>query len=600
MRKIVTTLFLFFAVAFHACLVSAAPAWPRKMTYTQPDGTEVTVYLRGDEYSHWHEAEDGAVLLRGADGVLCYAVLGEDGKAVPSGVAAVNVAGRSAEAVALVAGQDMAAVRRSLRMEADKAGKTGGRVAPETITRTFPTTGEVTPTTGEVTGLVILAEYQDVKFAEGHTRDVYDELSNADGYAGEYASFSVRDYFVAQSYGKFTPRFDVVGPVTLPHDMKYYGAAELAPEMIIDACNEAKAKLGTDFSKYDANGDGNVDFVFVIYAGYGESQGGPAESVWPQKVDLTYSSWKTYDGLYLADAACSCELRGYEGADMDGIGTFCHEFSHILGLPDVYDTGAGGSGFGMSDWDAMDHGIYLDNSRTPAGYTAMDKFSVGWITPKVLTEPASDLELRPLSETEDAYFIVCEGNGREYYTLENRQKTGCDKALPGHGMIISHVHYVPALWSSNRVNASDNEYEHISLVAADNNKSSATFAGDPFPGSGNVTSFTDDTTPAASWHTSDAKVNSPVTNIRERDGVILFDFKGGATAVTDVSADCSFSLRAGEGFLDVRNPLGGEVVVTSADGRQVSRSSSENQRIALGRGMYIVSGGGQSEKVIVK
>lgn len=585
---------LFFAVASHVCLASAAPAWPRKMTYTQPDGTEVIVYLRGDEYSHWHEAEDGAVLLRGVDGALCYAVLGEDGKAVASDMTAVNVAVRSAGAVALVNGQDMVAVRRGLRAESGKnRRKANTGVTPETITRTFPTTGSVT-------GLVILAEFQDVKFAEGHTRDVYDELANADGYAGGHASFSVRDYFTAQSYGKFTPRFDVVGPVTLPHDMKYYGAGELASEMIIDACDEAKGTLGADFSKYDADGDGNVDFVFVIYAGYGESQGGPVESVWPQKVDLTYSSWKTYGGLYLADAACSCELRGYEGTEMDGIGTFCHEFSHILGLPDVYDTSTGGTGFGMGDWDVMDHGMYLDDSRTPAGYTAMDKFSVGWITPRVLISPASDLALRPLSETEDACFIVCEDNNREYYILENRQKTGCDKALPGHGMIISHVHYVPVLWSSNRVNASDNEYEHISLVAADSNKSSATFAGDPFPGTGNVEAFTDDTAPAASWHTSGSRVDSPVTDICEKDGVIYFDFKGGATLIADVCADRSFRVRSGEGFLDVCNPLGGVVAVSSADGRQVSRSSEEEQRIALPRGMYIVSGDGRSEKVMVK
>lgn len=584
---------LFSAVAFHACLASAAPAWPRKITYTQPDGTEVAVYLRGDEYSHWHEAEDGAVLLRGADGALRYAVLGPDGRAVPSGLAAVNVADRSAEAVALVAGQDMAAVRRGLRMEAARAGKAGVRLAPGTITRTFPTVGEVT-------GLVILAEYQDVKFSERHTRDVYDELSNADGYAGEYASFSVRDYFMAQSYGKFTPRFDVVGPVTLPHDMKYYGVNELASEMIIDACNEAKSALGTDFSKYDSDNDGNVDFVFVIYAGYGQAQGGPYESVWPCKVDLTYTSWKTYDGKYLASAACSCELHGYEGTQLDGIGTFCHEFSHILGLPDVYDTSTSASGFGMSDWDAMDHGIYLDDSRTPAGYTAMDKYSVGWLTPKILSEPAKDLRMEALSETGDAYFIVCEGNENEYYTLENRQRTGSDKALPGHGMIVSHVHYVPSLWSSNRVNASDAGYEHISLVAADNNKSETTLDGDPFPGARGVMSLTDDTTPAMAWHTTGVRPGCPITNIREENGVILFDFKGGSTAARDIAADRPFVMRSAGGGIEIDNPSGCTVTVTAADGRQVSRSASAVQRVKPGRGLYIVSCGGHAEKIVIK
>lgn len=593
MRRFITTALLLCLLSGYSLLMYAVPAKPGKITFRQPDGTCITVFVHGDEFSHWYETEEGTVLLNGHDGALCYAMLDDSGRAVASGVAASEAGKQDAKAAALIKKQDKAALLKSIGRKGVEARKAATATVPGTISRTFPTEGVVN-------GLVILAEYQDVKFSEGHTRDVYDRLSNAPGYTGEYASCSVYDYFVAQSYGKFTPHFDVVGPVTLPHEMSYYGISELAPEMIIDACNEAKNTLGTDFSKYDVNNDGNVDFVFVIYAGYGESQGASYKTVWPQKVDLTYSSWNTYDGLYLSAAACSCELRGNEGTTLDGIGTFCHEFSHILGLPDVYDTNTGGTGFGMGSWDAMDRGIYLDESRTPAGYTAMDKYSVGWLEPKILSEPTKNIRLEPLSETADAYFIVCESNTDEYFTLENRQNTGCDKALPGHGLIISQVHYVPSLWSSNRVNASSNEYEHISLVAADNNKSTTTFEGDPFPGSANVTEFTGETTPSMAWHTTDVPATCGITNIREENGVIIFDFNGGTTGVKGITDGTMTDIRPGSGCLDIDNPKGNIITVTSVDGREVSRSASVNQHIVLGRGIYVVRGDGRSEKVLIR
>lgn len=589
MIRLVTAIIILIALAPQG--IMAVPAYRGKINYTQPDGSRLTVYLRGDEYFHYYESEDGAVLLHDDDGRLCYATLDGGGNAVASALQATDMSRRNAAARTLVSAQNRRAILRRLADKGADARQT--RRAPGTYTRTFPTTGVVT-------GLVILAEYQDVKFSEGHTRELYDELANGENYQGPYASGSVHDYFVAQSYGKFTPDFDVVGPVTLPHDMKYYGTTELAAEMIIDACDAAKATTDVDFSKYDVDGDGNVDFVFVIYAGYGEAQGGPYQSVWPQKVDLTYESWKTYDGLFLSSAACTCELHGNQGTEPDGIGTFCHEFSHILGLPDVYDTSTEGSAFGMSDWDIMDHGTYLNEGRTPAGYTAMDKYSVGWIEPVVIKDAAEGLTLRALSESKDAYFIVCEGNENEYYTLENRQNTGWDSALPGHGLVISHVHYVPSLWSSNRVNASSGSYEHISLVAADGNKSSTSFAGDPFPGSKGATQFTDDTTPAARWYTTDEPVGSPVTNIREENGLIKFDFKQPATSISSVSTASSPRLKAIGGTLFIDNPSGRTVTVTSTDGRVVSRSAATAQSVNTGRGVYLVSCDGKSDKIIIR
>lgn len=338
--------------------------------------------------------------------------------------------------------------------------------------------------------------------------------------------------------------------------------------------------------------------MFVVYAGYGQAQGGPEETVWPQAVDLTYESWDMYDGLYLGQAACSCELRGNEGEDMDGIGTFCHEFSHILGLPDIYDAAYSGMA-GMVTWDVMCKGLYNDDSKTPAGYTAMDKYTVGWLEPVVLDAPAMNLTLKTFSESNEAYFIVCGADNNEYFTLENRQQTGWDKALGGHGLIISQIHYDKSLWNSNRVNTTSVGYEHVALVAADGHASEGTEAGDPFPGETGNTQYTDTSMPGARWHSTAAAVDCPITNIRENDGVITFDFKAEAAGLASVDGAGAASVVVSDGAIVVDNPHGETVTVVGIDGRLVQTSALKNVVCRPGNGVYVVKCGELSEKVIL-
>ena len=576
--------------------VLAAPARPGKIVYRQPDGTTVTVSLCGDERFHYYVSEDGFALLPDAGRTLRYAELAADGTVKATGMAANDIARRGAAEAGYAGAIDKASISKGLAKSYAAAVKTAAArptrsAAPGEIASTFPTTGEIR-------GVIILAEFTDKKFSRDDINEVYSSMANDDGYTGPYASGSIRDYFTAQSGGKFTPTFDVIGPVELPRESAYYASFEIASQLMIDACTAADETAGIDFSKYDYNGDGYVDFVFVVFAGYGQAQGGGADCVWPQAVDLTYESWNTYDGLWLSQSACSCELQGYEGGMIDGIGTFCHEFSHILGLPDIYDPAYSGLP-GMLNWDIMDIGLYNGDSRTPAGYTAMDKYTVGWLEPMVLDAPAEGVELRPLSEANEAYFIVCGDNDDEYFTLENRQQTGWDKGLPGHGLIISHVHYVPSLWASNRVNTTSSGYEHVALVPADNMATDATMAGDPFPGTSGNTEFTDTSHPAASWHTSDAAVDSPVTNIREEGGVIRFDFKGGATGIGRVDRAAG-GVTVADGTVCVENPLNAVVEIVSVDGRAVCRSAESVVTVSPGRGAYVVKQGGKAVKVVVK
>ena len=305
-----------------------------------------------------------------------------------------------------------------------------------------------------------------------------------------------------------------------------------------------------------------------------------------------------YDGLYLGQAACSCELRGNEGEDMDGIGTFCHEFSHILGLPDIYDVAYSGMA-GMVTWDVMCKGLYNDDSKTPAGYTAMDKYTVGWLEPVVLDAPAMNLTLKPFSESNEAYFIVCGADNNEYFTLENRQQTGWDKALGGHGLIISQIHYDKSLWNSNRVNTTSVGYEHVALIAADGHASEDTEAGDPFPGETGNTQYTDTSMPGARWHSTSAAVDCPITNIRENDGMITFDFKADATGLAMVESGGTVNVVVDDGAIVVDNPCGDTVTVVGIDGKIVQTSDLKNVVCRPGNGIYIVKCGDVSKKVIL-
>jgi M6 family metalloprotease-like protein len=504
-------------------MVMAVPAKPGIMRLTQPDGSVVEATIVGDEHFHYYETPAGEILLRDNTGTLRPATISADG---------------SLEACGAITGKATPAAERTLIFKAiaeqaeKAAGKQPSRVAPNPILPKFPTTGTVT-------GLILLVEYQDVKLTPQATLEHYEQICNQAGYQSEATHGSVLDYFTSQSNGRFTPRFDVFGPLTLPRERAYYGMADNGlVNQFRDACLVAD-EMGLDFSKYDINEDGFVDFLFIVFAGHGEAQGGPYESVWPAMMDLSDYVFDYFDGLNLGVAACSCELKGGSGTNLDGVGTICHEFSHILGLADIYDTSKQG-GHGMCHYDIMDIGTYNDNQVTPSGYTAMDKYTLGWLEPMVLDSPIENVTLRPFNETHDAAFIVNPDNPDEYYTLENRQQQGWDKGIPGHGLVATYCHYDKKLWNRNIVNAVAAGYEHVCIVAADNvwMNSVSDEAGDPFPGTMQNTALSATTVPAAFWKSSGSAVPVPwyISNIRETaEGNITFDFSttAGVNAIAD-------------------------------------------------------------------
>ena len=466
-----------------ACVAMASPARRSPFVISLTDGRTVTVVKCGDEHKHWIETVDGHQLV----------LENENGYRLAD----------EAERAAFFESSTRAKVHRKV-----------GKFQP------------VFPTTGNMRSLVILVNYQDVKMKSATAQQDFQRMMTEPGYSELGGTGSARDYYVDNSLGVFVPQFDVVGPVELAHGYAYYGENKgngddmRAEQMIIDACRLVDDEV--DFSQYDFNNDGYIDNVFVFYAGYGEATTMDKNTIWPHSWDITEATSVPImlDGKRLNHYACTNELDS-DGI-MDGIGTFVHEFGHVLGLPDLYST-QGSNAFTPNIWTVMDEGEYNNNSRTPPYFTAFERYSLGWLSPIEVLGDGCQVAINDIS-TNEAY-IIPTANNNEYFLLENRQQKGWDTYIPGHGMLVWHIDYDPYLWDMNRVN-NTSTHQYVDIVEADNVQSTGTRSSDPFPGLSGVTSFTANTTPAfLDWNGGDPGI--PLTNIREENGIILLDAAGG-------------------------------------------------------------------------
>lgn len=527
----------------------AVPAKRVKRQVQQPDGSVLTVMLRGDENFHYTSTEDGQPLVQRADGAYCYATLDSNGKLTASAQVAHDVESRGAAELSFLnyytaesqkvrsLGMERAKQRNARRMSrlanrgvVDASGKPVRRVMAGA------TGGEGIGVTGKRKGLVILVNFKDKKMQSKHTQAEWNDYFNKVGYNKYGNNGSVHDYFYAQSYGKLDLEFDVIGPVTVSKNMASYGANDAQGNdidpagMIKEACELAYAKEKMDMSQYDWDGDGAVDQVYVIYAGYGEAAGGEANTIWPHEWDIQGGGYSlVLGGQRIRTYACSSELNGGSGTYISGIGTACHEFSHCMGIPDFYDT-AGGGCFGMDAWDLMNYGSYGGDGYEPTGYNTYEKWVSGWIEPTILTEPCYIKNMKPLSDAPEACVVFNEANKNEYYIFENRQLKGTDVALPNHGMLVIHVDYDQKVWFDNEVNNTSN-HQRFTVVPADNKLTSETVTGDTYPGTTKSTELTDTSKPAATLFNANSDgrkfLGKPVTEITEKDGLISFTFMGG-------------------------------------------------------------------------
>ncbi len=512
------------------CQMNAKPANRALRTVTQPDGTTITIQMHGDEFFHYTTTENGEYVTLGEDGYYHYTELNGNNQLI-AGKQIANNLNKSARSAANINQKAISSRLKEIYAERHnrRTQNITARKAPMRKASRKAAAGN-----NEVRGIIILAQFQDVKFKSTSTREAFDKLMNEPGNNYLGAIGSARDYFIDQSYGKFQPTFDIVGPVTLDNKMAYYGAndsyydQDMRPEeMIIDACKKASSQGLCNMADYDLDNDGWVDLVYVIYAGYAESSGAPANTVWPHAWYIYQGAEKTVtvDGVKLDSYACSSELNGTSGSYLDGIGSFCHEYSHTLGLPDFYDTEYSGA-FGMGFWSIMDSGCYAEDGRIPIGYMSYERAFCGWLDPTELNAPAT-ISVPYIGDTPMAYKIAS-SNPNQYFTLETRRQSRWDVGLPAEGLMIVKIDYDQTVWDNNVVNNTSSR-QRVQIIPADNSLSEYNLTGDLFPYGGNNT-FTATSKPAMKIYNTTIQ-DKPITNIvyDMNQGVTTFDFMGGGS-----------------------------------------------------------------------
>ena len=513
------------------CLgAKAIPADSTPMQVTQPDGTTLTVVLHGDEFVHYNTTVDGYTIIKNGAGYYTYATV-DDGRLVASDRIARDVAQRTPA--------DRAALAKIPKGLTDPSKvRAGSQMLGRRNAAMHRVGADGLMDYDNFRGLIILINYTDKKFSMNDANSFYNDMVNTHDYTGYQSprgwvpmTGSVRDYYYDNSNHIFDPVFDVVGPVDVPYTCTYPQGTDNGDAVFASALMAADEFV--DFNDYDSDGDGYVDMVFFLVAGYSANYSGNNENyLWPHM----YYLWQAppLDGVGFWLYACSTEMAGWENywADVNGIGTFCHEFGHVLGLPDLYDTDYSGSGGESRDpggWSVMAGGSGNNFGRNPVGYSLYERYALGFTTPELIVE-GGDYTMQALDESNKGYRLNTPTEN-EYFLIENRQAGKWDRFLPGHGMMVARVDSTnERIWEQNEVNCNPNRMYFELLRAKYTGQDSGS---DPFPGTGAVTTITNFTRP--SLLTWDGKFNEfIIKDIAENNRLITFTLSPDTSVVTEV------------------------------------------------------------------
>ncbi|MFV0267962.1 MAG: M6 family metalloprotease domain-containing protein, partial [Draconibacterium sp.] len=493
----------------------------------QPDGSKLTIMLKGDEFFHWTESEDGLIIMRNANDIFEYAKVDASGEIVLSGIKVHDISTRTASEVEFLKTIGKKTALDKLINRRTEAVKEKSDEIP------IQSTGMAT---GTKKILCILIGFTDLPFSKPQAE--FNSLMNQTGYNDGTARGSVKDYYLENSYGKLNLEITVAGPYMADHNMAYYGTNvlddngnRLSDIRSKDLVEEAVRKANPDvnYAEYDNDRDGYVDGVHVIYAGYAESVGGPADAIWPHKSSISKIK---LDNKWISTYSCSSELRRFFGTTICGIGTICHELGHVLGAPDFYDINRGrvsdGDFEGTGRWDLMGGGNHNGGGDYPAHinpYTKIHTF--GWATAKNLPANNSLVALYPANANDNSFYKIPTPTSGEYFLIENRQQLGFDAFLPGHGMLVWHVHKDI---ESDRyaINTTHPQRLYPLCASATQNPTSDPVSygninsgGCPFPGSTNQCFLNFTTTPSLrSW--TGASIEKDIQFITESGNNITF------------------------------------------------------------------------------
>ena len=504
-----------------ACKMLAIPANPTPVRIAQPDGSTVTIRLHGDEWLHFTTTTDGYTVVKIERGYYVYAQL-QDGKLLPTNVIAHDADGRDVNET-----DYLSRVKKYLTPQMEESTAETKKKVQAMQRQTLQRRKAARYDYSKFCGLIILVEFNDRQFSRSNYKELINDMVNKENYTGftdtdgkfQACTGSVRDYYHDNSNGVFNPEFDIVGPVTVDYSQEDGRARSYS---IFKAAIEA-ADEDIDYAKYDGDGDGTMDMVYFIVAGTASSSDPDhLDHVWPYR--STFYNYRL-DGVQIKDYACSTEFIYSEKYNMlDGIGTICHEFSHVLGLPDFYDTDgddSGGRSYDPGDWSVMAGGNYLNNARTPCAYSLYERMAVGFTEPMVINAKGH-YTLEQIGTSNTGYRIDSSVEG-EYFLLENRQRDyKWDQYLPGSGMLVYRVDETDMTpWNYNSVNANPERMCYELLRAGGVEKHNPMY--DPFPGKGEVTTLSNETSPAH-LRTHDGQ-DTPwaIHHIAEANGEISFD-----------------------------------------------------------------------------
>ena len=527
------TLFLFVFIAFLTSTLFAVPADPAPQSILLKDGRNLTILVSGG-CCHGEVAIrtlDGYTVCRISSDEWVYATTDSKGYLVPSNITACD-----AEQRTLAENSFLTTISKNILHHKEQ------RLSPiENNKADFTKRSSAFPTIGKVNLLVILVDFPDKKFygSSETAQSYFQNMATGENFPGNrpYTERlkvgSIRNYYLDNSFGKLDLQIDVEGPFTLPKSSAYYGENvggmyDVAIDEMMRMTIVLAERAGVDFTKYDNDNDGYVDAIHVIFAGNSEASNvSQPNLIWPKRSFFSVPRPQP-NGKYVENWSCSSEFQGSSTSVRAGIGVTCHELTHVLGLPDWYDTGSG-SNFVMGTYSLMDGGPYENNENTPPNLTAIEKEMLNWHqhtildTAGILTMPIWGVDSNSIS------YKLTTPNEDEYFILENRQKKDWDAGLKGAGLLIYHVdqkmvdkwYGTPPTNDINAIRDSMGCY----IICADNNRRSSTESTDPYP-IGTNNSFTDYSIPASNLRYTNDPLNKPITEITQlADSTIQFTYR---------------------------------------------------------------------------
>lgn len=470
------------------------------------------IQLYGDEHNKRAETEDGYTIIQNESHQWCYARMNRDS---------------TLSATQWLLGDDIV-TKPDLKQFLDSTPKHLSIFSQEKNDKKF-TQYKTKAAIGLRRVLIILMGYQDLPFTK--SKMDYEKLFNEEGYSDDHAQGSVRDFYLSASYNQLELESDIYGPYMASNNMSYYGknsgrdnqdanAYSLFEEAITHVSQE------TDLSQYDGDGDGFIDNVHIIFAGYGEEAGAASDAIWSH--EATFYRPYEIQGLKIDRYSCAPELRGNSGGGISRIGPHCHEIGHALGAMDYYDTdyATNGEYLGTGKWDVMAGGSWNNDGITPADFNPYVKaYNFGWIEPKPL--PAGEVAISPSYLDPDNYYLLKSSEYGDFYLLENRSKEKWGGGIPGEGLLFFHIHS-DIVNAGNDINSTTPQKCYVVCASSRSktpNKTPSSYGeinsdGCPYPGKSNNSDFGQSSTPMA-FYWDDETCGIEINNISlSNDGII--------------------------------------------------------------------------------